>query len=215
MTATQDAPALVSKGLGLLRHSGQEPIRTVAAKGQPYLLLGMTSHYSWLYSDSGSGAHRDVTLWRPEPTDTGYYIIGDYAQGNYGNPTGPTVIVTAVNDADNTLLKPPVDYREVWNDHGSGGHHDGSVWYPVPPDNFVSLGFVGQRGYGKPSIANYRCVHHSQLVNAQVGPSIWSDRGSGAHHDVTLYAVPTVPGTFVAQSDYSPYAGAVYQFKIQ
>lgn len=215
MTATQDAPVLVRKGLSLLQRSNQEPIRTAAPKGQPYLLLGATSNYSWLYNDSGSGAHRDVTLWRPTPTDPSYHIIGDYAQGNYGEPTGPTIIVTAINDPDNTLLKPPVDYRQVWNDHGTGGHHDGSVWYPVPPDNFVSLGFVGQRGYNKPSIASYRCVHQSQVTNAQVGSSIWSDSGSGAHLDVTLYAVPTIPGIFVAQANYDPYAGPVYQFKIQ
>ena len=91
MLANQNAPVLVSKGLGLLPYSDQEPVRTMAPKGQPYLLLGTTSNYSWLYSDSGSGAHRDVTLRRPTPTATGFYIIGDYAQGNYGSPTGPTV----------------------------------------------------------------------------------------------------------------------------
>ena len=196
MTASQDAPVLVPKGLGLLRHSSQEPVRTVAPKGQPYLLLGTTSNYSWLYNDGGSGADMDGTLWRSNPTDPNYYIIGDYAQGNYGNPTGPTIIVTAINDPNNTLLRPPIDYRQIWNDHGSGGDHDGSVWYPVPPDNFVSMGFVGQRGYDKPSIANYRCVHHSQVVNDQTGSLIWNDSGSGAHIDVSIYAVQAVPGIF-------------------
>lgn len=60
MTATQDAPVLGRKGLSLLQRSNQEPIRTAAPKGQPYLLLGTTSNYSWLYNDSGSGAHKSA-----------------------------------------------------------------------------------------------------------------------------------------------------------
>jgi hypothetical protein len=193
----------------------QAPVRTPAPKAQPYLLLSTTAQYTWLYDDSGSHAHMNLTLWRTDPTDSSAFIIGDYAQGYYGEPAGPTVTVTSVNDPHDTLLQRPVDYRLVWNDHGTGGHNDGSIWYPVPPDDFVSIGFVGQRGYDKPSIAKYRCVHRSQVVGAQVGPLIWNDSGSHAHLDVSLFSVVGVSGIFVAQPNYDPYVGPLHQFKSQ
>jgi hypothetical protein len=201
------------KGSGLVHSSSLEPFRTpTAVKGQPYLVLGNTSSYSWIYNDTGSGASMDVTIWRPTPA-TGVFIVGDYAQGNYGDPSAPTMTVTSVNDPDNTLLQPPVDYRLIWNDKGSGGHNDGSVWYPVPPDNFVSIGAIGQMGYDKPSVATYRCVHSSLLQPSSAGSLIWSDRHSGAKMDVSLYPVLNDPGIFVAQPNYDPYSGITYQFK--
>jgi hypothetical protein len=201
------------KGSGLIQASSLKPFRTpVTEKGQPYLVLGNTSSYSWIYNDAGSGADMDVTLWRPVPAG-GVFIIGDYAQGNYGDPSGTTLTVRSVNDPDNTLLKPPIDYRLIWNDKGSGGDNDGSVWFPVPPDNFVSIGAVGQIGYDKPSISSYRCVHSSVLQTSSAGVLIWSDGGSHADMDVSLYPVLNDPGIFVAQADYDPYSGTTYQFK--
>src|SRR5262249_8086047 len=183
------------------------------AAAQPYLLVGLASNYTWIYSDKGSGAHMDGTFWRPAPAD-GYFIIGDYAQGNYGNPTGPSAVVTAINDPGNSLLQPPSDYRQVWNDHGSGGDYDGSIWYPVPPNDFVSVGFVCQTGYNKPSIANYRCVHKSLVDSGPVGNLVWNDQGSGADMDVEVFAVADISGLFVAQGNYQPYTGPCYQFKV-
>jgi len=215
MTQSSVKPTNQPNKLKDLQSSASEPVRTyTAAKGQPYLLLGGTSIYRWLYSDAGSGAHKDVTWWRPNPSDPNVYTIGDYAQGNYEGPTGRTVTVTAVNDPDHTLLQPPVDYREVWNDHGSGGDHDGSLWYPVPPDDYVSIGFVGHSGYNKPQISNYRCIHVSQIQTGQAGNLIWNDAGSGANKNVSMYANSGVSGIFVAQGNYEPYSGTVYQLKI-
>lgn len=207
-SADQSSPSLIS------RLEKYPPLRTpTQSKGQPYLQFGSTGKYSWLYNDSGSGADMDVTLWRPTPDQPDYYIVGDYAQGNYGPATGRSLTVSAINDPDNTLLQPPVDYALVWTDKGSGGDYDGSVWYPVPPDHYVSLGFVGQMGYNKPSISYYRCVHMSLLQSTQVGALIWSDKGSGADTDVSLYANPEIAGSFLAQANYNPYSGPVYQFK--
>jgi Vacuolar protein sorting-associated protein 62 len=185
------------------------------AKGEPTLLVSTTSNYSWLYSDSGSGAHMDVTVYRPTPTDTSYSTLGDYAQGNYSSPIGSSLIVKALNDdPKNPLLVAPTSYTEVWNDHGSGGHNDGSIWYPVPPDGYRSIGFVCAGGYNAPLIPSYRCVRKDLTADAQVGSLIWNDQGSGAHMDVALYQIVGVSSAFVAQGNYNPYSGNCYKLII-
>jgi len=181
-------------------------------QGEPTLFVSTTSVYTWLYNDSGSGASMDVTLYRPAPTDISYSILGDYAQGNYSNPTGTSLIVKAINDDPNfPLIKLPIDYSEVWDDKGSGGNHDGSVWFPVPPDGYISIGFVGQTGYSKPSLQNYACLRRDLCVDAAPGQLIWNDRNSGAHGDISIYQIVGVPGSFVAQSNYNPYIGPCHK----
>jgi hypothetical protein len=193
----------------------EAPVHVIhlGAQGEPTLLISTTSNYTWLYNDKGSGADMDVTIWRPTPTNTDYYIIGDYAQGNYSQPTGSSLIVMALNDdPNNPLIKAPVGYTEVWNDHGSGGDNDGSVWFPVPPDGYISIGFLGQTGYNAPS-PKYACLRRDLVQQTQVGTLIWSDKGSGANGDVALYSIVGVPNAFVAQANYNPYNGSVYQIK--
>lgn len=181
-------------------------------KGEPTLIVSTTSIYNWLYNDKGSGAGMDVTIYRPVSSDDSFSIIGDYAQGNYEQPTGTSLIVKAINDdPNNPLLKPPYDYNEVWNDHGSGGDHDGSIWFPVPPNGYYSLGFVCNGGYNKPSISNYACVRKDLVVDAQPGSLIWNDRGSGAYKDVSIYQIIGVSSAFVAQSNYNPYTGQCHK----
>ena len=192
------------------------PIRVIrtGVAGQPTLLVSTTSQYDWLYNDQGSGANMDVTIWRPHPTDTSWFIIGDYAQGNYSTPTGVSIVVKAINDDPaNPLLKLPADYREVWNDHGSGGDNDGSIWYPVPQDGYKPLGFAGQMGYDKPNISNFACVRQDLLTTTDAGVLIWNDQGSGADKDVSLYAIVDVENAFAAQADYDPFQGTVYKLK--
>ena len=190
-----------------------QTIRTAAA-GSPTLLVSTTSIYDWIYNDQGSGSHMDVTIWRPHPSDSTFFFIGDYAQGNYSAPSGVSLIVKAINDdPSNPLIKPPISFNPIWNDQGSGGDHDGSVWYPVPPDGYVTIGFLGQSGYNPPVLSNYACLRRDLCEPTVVGPLIWSDKGSGAHQDVSLYSIVGVPNAFVAQADYDPYSGTVYKLK--
>jgi len=182
------------------------------AKGEPTLLVSTTSNYLWLYNDQGTGAHMDVSLYRPNPTDSTYSIIGDYAQGNYSGPTGSSLIVKALNDdPNNPLLKAPSGYQQVWNDHGSGGHNDGSIWYPTAPDGYRTIGYVCQPGYDQPSIANYVCLRKDLTAEAQAGALIWNDVHSGAKMDVSLYQIVGVGSAFVAQGNYNPFSGTCYK----
>jgi Vacuolar protein sorting-associated protein 62 len=199
----------MSSPIQVIRASGKTG---ESAKGEPTLIVSTTSNYGWLYNDQGSGAHMDVSIYRPQPSDSSYSILGDYAQGNYSGPTGNSLIVKAVNDDPaNPLLKYPMGYAQVWNDHGSGGHNDGSIWFPVAPDGYRAIGFVCVGGYDPPILANYACLRRDLTVDAQAGSLIWNDQGSGAHMDVSLYQNPSVASTFVAQGNYNPYTGACYK----
>lgn len=179
-------------------------------KGEPYLIISTTSSYTKVYSDQGTGAKMDVSIFRPNPSDPSYFIVGDYAQGNHNSgPAGTSLIVKAIND-DNSempLLKAPVDYVQIWNDKGTGGRYDGSIWQPVPPDGYVALGSVAQEGYGKPTISNYRCLRHDLTVTTQAGTLIWDDKGSGGSMDVELWNIVGDKGLFKAQGNYQPPSG--------
>ncbi|HEX7316671.1 MAG TPA: Vps62-related protein [Pyrinomonadaceae bacterium] len=207
MSNASDAP------LRIIRPSGPKTEKTTQA--EPTLLVSLTSNYNWLYNDHGTGSSMDVSVYRPAPSDSTFFIVGDYAQGNYNNPYGPSLIVKALNDnPSNPLLKAPTGYSQVWNDHGSGGTYDGSFWYPVAPDGYVSIGCVCNGGYNPPVIPQYMCVRKDLTTSAQGGPLIWNDRGSGANMDVSLYQIVDVPGTFVAQGNYNPLNTPVWKLKV-
>lgn len=184
------------------------------SQGEPTLLVNVTNNYNWVYNDQGTGSHMDVTIFRPSPTDPSYFILGDYAQGNYAAPYGTSMIVKTVNDNPNyPLLAPPVGYSEVWNDHGTGGDNDGSFWHPTAPDGYVAIGCVCNAGYDPPAIGNLMCVRRDLVETAQQGPLIWNDSGSGGDDDVALYGIAEVPGVFMAQSSYEPLTTPLWSLK--
>jgi|GEM_PF-582028 len=173
----------------------------------PKLVTAETSSYVPIYNDIKSGAHKDVTIWRPIPTDPSYFIVGDYAQDNYDYAVGSAPLVKAVNDdPDNPLIKRPTGYREVWNDHGTGTKQDCSIWYPTPPDGYVSVGYVANNKYDKPALDNYACLRHDLVGPIDPGAQIWNDLGSGAKMDVALYEILDVPNVFLAKGNYEPNA---------
>ncbi|PWW66741.1 Vps62-related protein [Actinokineospora spheciospongiae] len=169
-----------------------------------------TAKFEWVWSDAGSGAHGDVAVWRPVPED-GWYALGDYAQGDYTKPAALAVTVRQVGLSDRPLLKAPVGFTQVWNDKGSRGDHNGAIWYPEPPPGYVSVGFVASHGYRAPEVEHYACVALQWVEATGVDHKIWSDAGSGAGKDVSLYRPVDANSTFVAQGNYSPWAGVAYR----
>lgn len=177
------------------------------------LQYSTTAKFHWVWSDAGSGAHADVAVWRPVPPGDGWRILGDYAQGDYRKPTTLAVTVRQSGQSDRPLLTAPVGFTQVWSDKGSRGDHNGAIWYPEPPPGYVSLGFVASHGYRAPEVADYACVALRWVESAPVDQKIWSDAGSGADKDVSLYRPADDNSTFVAQGNYSPWAGVAYRLR--
>ena len=119
--------------------------------------------YTFIWTDSGSGADRDVSFWRPYDVQSGYFPLGDVATASHGKPSIPSLTVTAlVADA----LAPPTSFSEVWNDRGSGADRDVRVMRMNPPSGYTCLGYVAVVGYGtNPDRNRYRYVLYNNYVD--------------------------------------------------
>lgn len=181
----------------------------VAADGPPIITFGTTSTYTLMYNDQGSGANLDGSFYRPT-APPGFYIFGDYAQGNYQTPALPSLTIQVTNDdPSNPVLMHPIGYAQVWNDKHSGAHMDGSIWMPIPPAGYIALGAVAQTGYNTPDIPQLRCMRFDLVKQGTIGQLIWDDKGSGASEDVEIYGIAGV-SMFYAQGNYNPPTGPVW-----
>src|SRR5690242_10338646 len=92
-----------------------------------------------------------------------------------------------------------------------------TIWQPVPPPGFVSLGCVFTPNHNKPPLDLVRCVHHSVVLPGtfQEGSNnlVWKDKGSGGNLDCALFswepapehkANAIFPGSFIAVGHYQP-----------
>lgn len=139
--------------------------------------------FTEIYTDSGTGAEDDLSVWRPDVSKTpGYFSLGDVAMADHGTPPATSFVISGPTDA----LAPPVDYQRIWTDRGSGGDQDGSVWAPVAPPGYQCLGSVAAAGYDKPSTDLVRCVKSLYLV-AGTAVKVWDDTGSGADGDLGIW----------------------------
>jgi len=146
------------------------------------------------WTDKGSGADLDGFFFTPS-AESSYYIIGGYARRKGDSKSKNCVISVrqSKNNPEETpeLLVSPGDWSLIWTDKGSGAKKDGSMWNAVPPSKeYKCLGSVMQKGYKKPVLTNYRCVHSGLTKKIQNKSIVWTDRGSGADRDVTVFKLP-------------------------
>ncbi|MBL1141602.1 MAG: Vps62-related protein [Proteobacteria bacterium] len=156
---------------------------------------------SW--DDSGSGADLDGYFFIPKAKNN-EYIIGGHASGKRKSDYHcSTTVSEAASNPKGTppLLVAPKDWKQVWNDSGSGAAKDGSFWKAIPPDdNYKCIGSVSQLFHNtKPDLANYRCVHKSLTDKITTSAIVWSDRGTGADNQVTIFSLPAT-GVYIAVS---------------
>ena len=152
------------------------------------------------WDDGGTGADLDGYFYIPVVGQS-EYIIGGYASGK--EKSSNSCVLTVSEPAKNPqgtpiLLVSPIDWKQVWKDKGSGAKKDGSMWEAIPPDsNYKCLGSIPQPGYDqKPSLPNYRCVHSSITEKIVTNALIWSDKGSGANKEVTMFTLLNT-GSFI------------------
>ncbi|WP_164931386.1 HBL/NHE enterotoxin family protein [Longirhabdus pacifica] len=187
---------------------------------QPLLFAFYAPATQFVYNDKGTGSHQDGTVWRTPPIE-GFKSVGDYAQGNYDLSTGK-VIVLASNDKPNTqnpVLKDPTDYELIWADHKSDGDMDGSFWKPLCSQGYTSLGHVATPNYNKPNTTQVTCVRQDFVAETSIGDLIWSDKGSGARTDVSLFMMNSETnilssGSFHAQPQYDFIVGQAFGLKM-
>jgi VPS62-like protein len=183
--------------------------------GNLVITLTRTFQPENLYWDEGSGAPMNGAFWRAVPP-SGFYLLGDYAQGDYNPPTGTMVVVQDDNTGGTSAIALTTNFTQIYNDKGSGAYENGAIWMPIAPNGYVALGPVVTRGYDPPaSDLGFVCVRFDLVTQGTIGPLIWDDKGSGAHEDVSVYSIlpqggDIAVGTFYAQNNYNPPSGTVY-----
>ena len=143
-------------------------------------------------SDAGSGARRDLHLYKPQSVDNWRYL-------GVGGNSNKILVVKELSDRYGALrdASESDDWLPVWNDRGSGNSRDYNCWLPVGPPGFVALGVYcrfGVHGQGPPSKEEAKglAMVHSSLVTPceLIEGDVWSDAGSGADYDLRLGRLP-------------------------
>lgn len=160
----------------------------------------LTCAQKLIWSDKGSGADIDGYFFTPS-AESSYFIIGGYASRKADRNSKICVISVrpSKNNPETTpeLLVSPGDWSLIWTDKGSGANTDGSMWNAVPPSKvYKCLGSVMQKGYKKPVLPNYRCVHSGLIKKIPNKSIVWTDKGSGADKDVTVFSLPNSKSFF-------------------
>jgi len=149
------------------------------------------SDFDFVYADNGTGANKDLSIWKPQ-LPPGFSALGHYAHANYSKPTSGVVLAIRATD-DYSVIAYPVDYQQIYNDAGTGGDQDGSIWMPIAPAGYVALGMVGMNGHGKPHREAVVCVREDLTTPVGVGEMISNDQGSGGNLDLFVWGIAT-PG---------------------
>lgn len=158
----------------------------------PVLTTMKTGDLVMITNDHGSGAYLDMMVYRPAKVDEGWYMIGDLVEPAYREPTRQVTLVYA---NDSSAVAPPVRWMCIWTDRGSSAYYDMSIWTPVPPAGYVSLGCVAVQGHNAPVIPEFRCVRADLCTKGAESSVLWSDKGGHASRDVMLWSITPADGT--------------------
>ncbi|PYI01572.1 hypothetical protein BO78DRAFT_464565 [Aspergillus sclerotiicarbonarius CBS 121057] len=164
------------------------------------LVVTLTTAFTAIWNDKGSGASRDGGFWHPITQGT-LRPLGSMAIGNFNTLNGKRaalLIGAKSSSGTNPPVKAPTGYTLVWTDKGSGADADGSFWRPIAPSGYTSMGDVVQSADGQ-----------------YAAESIWDDKKSKADADVSIWEVqpytngvdgseflPIVAGTFRANTNH-------------
>ncbi|MDD0971892.1 MULTISPECIES: Vps62-related protein [Pseudomonas] len=124
-----------------------DPQHTDAGKGPA---LSRPEAYQRVWSDAGSGANGDCSIWQPVPPQ-GYVALGMVCSNDNTQPS-----FNAVRCVRADLVVAASAASLIWSDQGSGAARDFSTWSVTPPiasagEIYFAPGtFIGTKGYGKP-----------------------------------------------------------------
>lgn len=185
------------------------------------LLINFTHNFSY-YGNNRTGnsenehfGDKPITFYRPRvpPELAEYSILGDVLEPNFRDIHGLKV-VPVVADAQGptgTALKPPIDFTWVWQ--LDRPELTLSIWRPVAPPGYVSMGLVCNNSLRPPSNAAVKCVRKDLVIQARIDEEVWNDRGTQAGTNFSAWKIaPPSPlpaevffctGTSIGHNQYS------------
>ena len=133
-------------------------------------------------SDKGSGADRDLNIYGPP---TGYIPLGHQ---NHGGTIWAVKLerFQMMPKGPRSPVKIQAAYQKVWVHRREGRIY--AVWQPVPQPGYVPVGVLltfGGRGCQPPNY-NTMCVRADLADQVGKGRRVWTDKGTGARHDLAL-----------------------------
>ena len=128
-----------------------------------------------------------------------------YAATGGAEPGAGMVVASYGADA----LAKPVRFECAWTDYGTGtGHDDGSFWKAIAPEGYVALSHVavhmenkfkpGSHKHPDEIDPDFRCVHRSLAELADLGPELWTDRGSRGNYNGRVHGIRGSQGCIVS-----------------
>ena len=140
-----------------------------------------------IWNDKGSGGTYDLSIFRARTHST-FYSLGDIPVGSYTAPQ-VSLIVKALQPG---ALKQPLNYRQRWNDRGSGADKDVAIFEPICYAGYVPLGHVAVESHSeRPQTTDTVCVKQEYAAPGK-WEWVWNDRSTGSDVDVTVWrAIPS------------------------
>ena len=102
--------------------------RILVKDGQPGVAKPLG--YNWVWNDNDSGADTDASIWRPIAPQ-GFVCLGDVTTTNHGIAPS-TDLIRCVHES---YVQTSQHTNWKWNDSGSGGKYDVSLWDGHSSDN--------------------------------------------------------------------------------
>ncbi|KAG6918455.1 hypothetical protein DXG01_014332 [Tephrocybe rancida] len=143
-------------------------------------------------NDAGSGARQNLATWKPH-LDPGWYYLGPAANNGFPSPPITGIIIKPEYGG---VVAPIDDWELVWSNTGSGNKNDYALWRGLPANrvDFVVIGGFFTRSNQKPTAEDSRdmvAIHRDALIHVTHGKEVWSDRGSRARSDGTVWDIST------------------------
>jgi hypothetical protein len=135
------------------------------------------------WSNDGTASCHLGDIVRPVP-ESGYSILGDIIIPTQEDKSIKTMTVKD----DQPGVARPTGYNWIWNNKGMGSSKDATIWRPIPPAGYVSLGDIVTNDHGlAPANSRMRCVHKSYVNSTADIQRQWDNVDSGGQFNVSLW----------------------------
>ena len=125
----------------------------------------------------------------------GWYYLGPAASNGAKDKAG--FIVKELTNHNSTFKAlGEIDWKQVWDNKGSGNSSDYSLWRGIPKDevNYVVVGGFFVRSHSKPTSGDavgMRAIHRDLILTVKPGEEVWNDAGSKAKEDGAVWSIST------------------------